>query len=58
MVITTLGSIFCVAALQHRTNQCRMLPCMTLKGGGGSINPKMLYEQWVWWVAEAPEILL
>ena len=28
MVITTLSSMFCLAALQRKPDQCRMLPCV------------------------------
>ena len=28
MVITTLNSMFCLAALQRKPDQCRMLPCV------------------------------
>jgi hypothetical protein len=28
MVITTLSSMFCLAALQRKPDQCRMLPCI------------------------------
>ena len=28
MVITTLSSMFCLAALQRKLDQCRMLPCV------------------------------
>ena len=49
MVITTLSSMFCLAALQRKPDQCRMLPCirhsrwlskvLKLSGSAGSHHP-------------------